>query len=120
MIEDFNEFRKIKSLDYKYEINGNGTVFRNVKTQKCLKIKIDMHHSQKGYWVTFARHRGIPKRIMIHKAVAECWLGDIPDGMEVDHIDRNSLNNDYRNLRYVTKSEQMKNRDHTNISKKGL
>lgn len=56
---------------------------------------------------------------MIHRAVAECWLGKCPEGFEVDHIDRNSLNNHYMNLRYVTKSEQMKNRDHTNISKKG-
>jgi len=50
------------------------------------------------------------KRIMIHKVVAECWLGDCPDGYEVDHIDRNPHNNDYRNLRYVTHSKQMKNR----------
>ena len=56
---------------------------------------------------------------MIHKVVAECWLGDKPEGMQIDHIDRNPHNNDYRNLRYVTHSEQMKNRDHSNISKKG-
>ena len=47
---------------------------------------------------------------MIHKVVAECWIGDKPAGMEIDHIDRNSHNNDYRNLRYVNHSEQMKNR----------
>ena len=58
-------------------------------------------------------------RVPIHKVVAECWLGDKPDGYEVDHIDRNSHNNHYSNLRYVTRSEQMKNRDHTNISKQG-
>ena len=40
--------------------------------------------------------------------VAECWLGEKPEGYEIDHIDRNSQNNDYRNLRYVTRSEQMK------------
>jgi hypothetical protein len=56
---------------------------------------------------------------MIHKVVAECWLGKCPEAMEVDHIDRNPHNNDYRNLRYVTKNQQMKNRDHTNIAKHG-
>ena len=56
---------------------------------------------------------------MIHKVVAECWLGDCQDDMEVDHIDRNSHNNDYHNLRYVTKSQQMKNRDHSGISECG-
>lgn len=104
------EFRKIKSTGYLYEINENGTIFRNVKSKKQNKIKLDMHHSKKGYYVTFARIKGKSTRIMIHRAVAECWLGDCPNGYEVDHIDRNSHNNDYRNLRYVTHSEQMKNR----------
>lgn len=113
------EFRKIKSLDFLYEINENGTIFRNVKSKKQNKIKLDMHHSKSGYYVTFCRFKGKPTRVMIHKAVAECWLGDCPYGYEVDHIDRNSHNNHYSNLRYVTKSEQMKNRDHTNISKNG-
>lgn len=117
------EFRKIKSLKYLYEINENGTIFRNVKSKKQSKIKLDMHHSKDGYYVTFVhlggRKNPTIKRVMIHRIVAECWLGDIPDDYEVDHIDRNSRNNDYRNLRIVTKSEQMKNRDHSNISKTG-
>lgn len=117
------EFRKIKSLKFLYEINENGTIIRNVKSKKQTKIKLDRHHSEKGYYVAFVHMGGrknpTVKRVMIHKAVAECWLGDCPTGLEVDHIDRNSLNNDYRNLRYVTKSEQMRNRDHSNIAKKG-
>ena len=107
------EFRKIKSAGYLYEINENGTIFRNVKSKKQNKIKLDMHHSKKGYYVTFARIKGKSTRIMIHRAVAECWLGDCPNGYEVDHIDRNSHNNDYRNLRYVTHSEQMKSLNHS-------
>lgn len=104
------EFRKIKSLSYLYEVNSNGTIFRNVKSKKQNKIKLDMHHSKKGYYVTFVNLKGKCMRIMIHKVVAECWLGDKPEGYEIDHIDRDSTNNDYRNLRYVTHSEQMKNR----------
>lgn len=118
------EFRKIKSLNFLYEVNENGTIFRNVKSKRQLKIELDYHHSKSGYYVTFVHIGGRSAdsktiRVMIHQVVAECWLGDRPDGYEVDHIDRNSHNNDYRNLRYVTKSEQMKNRDHTNISATG-
>lgn len=104
------EFRKIKSLNFLYEINSNGTILRNVKSKKQLKIKLDYHHSPKGYWHSFCMIKGTVRRLMIHKLVAECWLGDCPEGLQVDHIDRNSQNNDYRNLRYVTHSEQMKNR----------
>ena len=113
------EFRKIKDLDFLYEVNENGTIFRNVKSKKQNKIKLDTHHSEKGYYTTFCRYKGKTKRVMIHKAVAQCWLGDCPDGMEIDHINRDSHDNDYRNLRYVMHAEQMKNRDHTKISMKG-
>lgn len=117
------EFRKIKSLNFLYEVNENGTIFRNCKSKKQLKIKLDMHHSNTGYYMTLVHNNSInggkTKRVMIHKIVAECWLGECPEGYKVDHIDRNSHNNDFRNLRYVTKGMQMKNRDHSNISQKG-
>lgn len=118
------EFRKIKSLNFLYEVNENGTIFRNIKSKKQSKIKLDFHHSRKGYYTTFVRIGGRKPgaktiRVPIHKVVAECWLGDKPEGYEIDHIDRNTHNNHYSNLRYVTKSDQMKNRDHANISKQG-
>lgn len=104
------EFRKIKSLQFLYEINENGTILRNVKSKKQIKISLDMHHSRTGYYTAFVSLKGVVTRVMIHKVVAECWLGDRPDGFEIDHIDRNTHNNHYSNLRYVNHSEQMKNR----------
>ena len=104
------EFRKIKSLQFLYEINENGTILRNVKSKKHIKIFLDTHHSKTGYYVAFVSLKGIVTRVMIHKVVAECWLGDKPYGYEIDHIDRNPHNNHYSNLRYVNHSEQMKNR----------
>ncbi len=106
------EFRKIPSLDFLYEVNSNGTIFRNVKSKKQSKIVLDMHHANNGlgYYKTMISFHGKTKRVMIHSVVAECWHGKRPEGYQIDHIDRNSRNNDYRNLRYVTHSEQMKNR----------
>jgi endodeoxyribonuclease len=110
-VENSNlEFRKVKSLDFLYEINSNGTIFRNVKSKKQLKIQLDMHHSEVGYYAIFVRHKKKTVRRMIHRMVAECWIGDIPKELQVDHIDRNTHNNDYRNLRIVTFKEQMQNR----------
>lgn len=109
------EFRKLKSLNFLYEISADGRIFRNVKSKKQNKIKLDFRHAKSGYYVTFVHINGRRPdsktvRVMIHKAVAEAWLGPCPEGLEVDHIDRNTHNNHYTNLRYVTHSEQMKNR----------
>lgn len=104
------EFRKIKSLDFFYEINENGTILRNIKSKKQIKIYLDKHHSKDGYYAAFISFKGKVKRLMIHNLVAECWLGDKPEGYVIDHIDRNSRNNHYSNLRYCTISENMKNR----------
>ena len=113
------EFRKIPSLKFLYEVSEDGRIFRNVKSKKQNKIIVDYHHSPKGYCFTFVNRNKICQRIPIARVVAECWLGAKPEGYEIDHIDRNSLNNHWTNLRYVTKSEQMKNRDHSRISKTG-
>lgn len=113
------EFRKIPSLKFLYEVSEDGRIFRNVKSKKQNKIIVDYHHSKAGYCYTFICRDGKVQRISIARVVAECWLGEKPKGYEIDHIDRDSLNNHYSNLRYVTKSEQMKNRDHSNIIKIG-
>jgi hypothetical protein len=113
------EFRKIPSLNFLYEVSEDGRIFRNVKSKKQSKIIVDYHHSSAGYCFTFVCIKGKVYRIPIARVVAECWLGEKPEDYEIDHKDRNSQNNHYTNLRYVTKSQQMKNRDHSNISKTG-
>lgn len=49
--------------------------------------------------------------IHIHTLVMMTYVGPRPDGMEIDHIDRNKANNRLENLRYVTRKENMANVD---------
>ena len=107
------EFRKIPSLKFLYEVNADGTIFRNARSKRCLKCYKHSHNSDTEYWCTQVNISKKIIKVYIHKVVAECWLGEKPEGYEIDHKDRNSLNNHYTNLRYVTKSDQMKNRDYS-------
>lgn len=58
------EFRKIPSLKFLYEINSNGTILRNVKSKKQLKI----YPSIKGYY-SMVRE----SKVFIKDLIYECW-----------------------------------------------
>lgn len=44
---------------------------------------------------------------LIHRVVYESFVGEIPIGLEIDHIDCNKLNNSLYNLELVTHQENM-------------
>ena len=58
----------------------------------------------------------VSKKHFVHRMVMDAFVGSCPEGMTVDHIDRNRQNNKLENLRYATKSEQDANRDLSGIS----
>lgn len=49
------------------------------------------------------------KNYKIHRLVAQTFIGQIPQGYEVDHINRNPSDNRMENLRIVTHSENQRN-----------
>lgn len=95
-------------------------------TQKYLQ-SLFFYNSKTGEltWKTLGRNFGQIagsenkgyKRIQINKKLYGChrivWIiingSDIPKGMEIDHINRNPLDNRIENLRLVTRSENMMN-----------
>lgn len=57
-----------------------------------------------------------------HRHIWRAFNGDIPEGMEIDHIDTNRGNNNLSNLRLVSKKENRNNpltKEHYRISNKG-
>lgn len=79
-----------------YCVNQDGIV-KNEKTGKIFTA-VD----ERGYIRT-----GIERA---HIMVADAWLGKRPDGLTVDHINRIKTDNKPSNLRYVSVTENNKNR----------
>jgi len=88
-----------------YEISNKGTV-RNKKTNRILKSR----YNQKGYVQINLRKDKVVATKLIHRLVLQAWKGEIPNKMNVDHIDRDRKNNKLENLRVVTPTQNNENR----------
>lgn len=60
------------------------------------------------------------KKYAAHRIIWEMVHGDIPDGLNIDHIDGDGTNNKISNLRLVTQSENCKNARLLSSSKTGV
>lgn len=67
------------------------------------------------------------KKYYEHRIIWEILMGPIAEGMEIDHIDHNGINNDINNLRLVSNMDNCKNKPalknntsgHIGVSKSG-
>lgn len=84
-----------KIYNNKYLISNNGDVKRNDKYLNCSIMN-------RGYKYFQTSKKGIRKNYLIHHLVAELFIGARPEGLVIDHIDQNKLNNNVSNLRYTT------------------
>lgn len=73
-----------------------------------------------GYWTLCVRVEGKAHYLMIHRVVWELANGPIPDGLQIDHIDRNKQNNLIENLRVVTSAENNQNKGAFCTNKLGI
>jgi len=112
-------FKDIPRYESSYRVSN----FGNIKSLKCgkeiiLKTRINTH----GYYSVNLYLNGIPISHEIHTLVAKTFLNYIPNKgtIDVDHIDRNKLNNCTDNLRIVTHSENLLNRNNKNIPHPGI
>lgn len=103
-------------LNDKYECSNTG-IIRNKKTKRQLKYWIC-----NGYYYTWLGSMkteiGFKKiKSSVHRIIISSFLG-IEYEKEIDHIDRNRLNNNLSNLRWVTKYENSINKNVKNYHKK--
>ena len=88
-----------------YQISNLGRVW-NENTQHYLKASLKPN----GYYqINLIAANGKRKKEYIHRLVALTFIDNPNNYPEVDHIDRNRRNNDWRNLRWVSRNTNARN-----------
>lgn len=107
------ECKKMKEYP-NYRIYENGEVWRMEHQSSCgikLKTMKLIPYKTKNNYLTVSLHdrEGKRKRFYLHRLVFMAFFGDIPNGMEVDHIDNDRANCSVSNLRLASHMNNCKN-----------
>lgn len=87
-------------------ISDRGRLWSN-STGRILKGSVDMNYS---YLIYSLSKDAITVSYYAHELVMFAFVGNRPKDHDIDHIDRDKLNNQLSNLRYVTSSDNNKNK----------
>jgi hypothetical protein len=72
---------------------------------------------QNGYYTVGLQINKKKKMFFVHRLVAEYFIAPKKDNLQVNHIDGNKANNDFRNLEWVTPSQNTKHAYNNGLNK---
>jgi hypothetical protein len=96
-----------------YQIYNDGRIYsKNIN--KFMKHRLD---KTTGYYIIclYNKDTHVKKTFKMHRLVAKYFCENPLNKKQVDHIDRNKLNNHYTNLRYVSNQENQYNKSCKNF-----
>jgi hypothetical protein len=98
------------SVSKRYEVSSMGRI-RSL-TQRPVELRAAV--GTNGYMqVCLTDEDGFRATVKVHRAVAEAFIGELPVGMTVNHIDGNKKNNVLANLEVVTNLENVRHASRT-------
>lgn len=102
------EWKEIEGWEGKYQVSSYGevrNVWDNVPVAKVIA-------GIPQYWYVNMTHpEGKRKLVRLHRLVAQAFIDNPDDLPQVDHIDRDKMNNHVSNLRWVNNSVNQRNTD---------
>ena len=108
------DFRDIPGFEGYYEINSDGIVRakdRQVNNRGTIVIRKGgikrPHDNGRGYLQVNLHRENKIYKLYIHRLVYIAFVGEIPDGAEVDHRNNNRRDNRLRNLQLLSKVENL-------------
>lgn len=93
-------WKDIEGYDGKYKISNFGNVYSE-KSNRILKYNIN----KQGYSYVVLTNEGYRKTHKIHRLVAQAFIPNTENKLEVNHIDENKTNNNVNNLEWSTRKE---------------
>ena len=95
-------WRNIKNYEGLYQVSNLGRV-RSLKYNKVKLLKTNINSD--GYYNVKLYKDGVTKSFRVHRLVWETFNGDIPEGMQVNHINEIKTDNKIENLNLLTPRE---------------
>lgn len=100
-MEKLHNFKRFRNTEYL--CNEKGLIYSE-KSKNYLKT----FNCSKGYLNTYLYIDNVKKTFKNHRIVAECFIENVNNKPQINHIDGNKKNNHYLNLEWVNNSENMK------------
>lgn len=104
MIEIEEKWLPVK--DYPgYFISNLGRVY-STKVNRIMRFGTTKKTN--GYYIAHFSKNNKAKCFLVHRLVYETFVGKVPDGLQINHIDENKYNNRLDNLELVTQSQNLR------------
>ena len=93
-----------------YEIDNVGNVFTSKKSNRLKSTdgKLSVVRNTQGYHQVTLYKDKKANQLLVHRLMWETFVGSIPKGMTIDHIDQDHKNNQLQNLQLMSRSDNMR------------
>lgn len=114
MWKDINGYEGI------YQINEDGQVKSISRIKGAIKCKekiLKYDNSSAGYKRVILSKNDIKQRFLVHRLVYKTFIGELPEGFCINHVDHDKSNNNIANLEIVTTTENNRLKTNTKLTK---